>query len=119
MKRALFALLLWASPVGAQGTDAVVTGNVLDSTGAVVPSAAITALNINTGVQKQFVLNQTTLRTGDHLEQNLTLEVGGTREAVQVTANADSVNYLNASQGGLMNSQRIQELPVTSRSLTA
>jgi len=131
--------------VGAQGTDAVVTGNVLDSSGAAIPAAAITALNLNTGVQtmvtsnasgvylfaalppgdyrlsaqkdgfKRLDLNQTTLRVGDHLEQNLTLEVGAARESVEVTANADSVNYLTSSQGGLLNSQRIQDLPVSGR----
>ena len=145
MRRVLGALLLFASLAAAQGTDAVVTGNVLDSTGAVMPDAAITAKNINTGVVtmvtsnasgvyrfaalppgdyrisaekegfKQYVLNQTTLRTGDRLEANLILEVGATKESVEVTANADSVNYLTSSQGGLLNSQRIQDLPVTNR----
>jgi hypothetical protein len=145
MRRVLSAVLLLASLAGAQGTDAVVTGNVLDSTGAVIPAAAITAKNINTGVQtmvtsnasgvylfaalppgdynitaekegfKQFVLTRTTLRTGDHLEQNLILEVGATKESVEVTANADSVNYLTSSQGGLLNSERIQDLPVSGR----
>jgi hypothetical protein len=145
MRRVLAALIFYASLAAAQGTDAVVTGNVLDSTGAVIPDAAITAKNINTGVQtmvtsnasgvyrfaalppgdyrisaekqgfKQFVLNQTTLRTGDRLEANLIMEVGATKESVEVTANADSVNYLTSSQGGLLNSQRIQDLPVTNR----
>jgi hypothetical protein len=139
-------LLFALTPLlGAQGTDAVVSGNVLDATGAVMPSAAITALNLNTGVKtmvtsnasgvylfaalppgdyridaakegfKTLVLNQITLRTGDHLEQNLILDVGATKESVEVTANSDSVNYLTSSQGGLLNSQRIQELPVSGR----
>jgi hypothetical protein len=138
----LFALTPF---LDAQGADAVVSGNVLDATGAAMPSAAITALNLNTGVKtmvtsnasgvylfaalppgdyridatkegfKTLVLNQITLRTGDHLEQNLILEIGATKESVEVTANSDSVNYLTSSQGGLLNSQRIQELPVSGR----
>jgi hypothetical protein len=131
----------------AQGTDAVVSGNVLDPTGAIVPAATITALNLNTGVKtvvtsnasgvylyaalppgdyrftaekegfKRLDLNETTLRIGDHLQQNLTLQVGATKESVEVTANTDSVSYLAASQGGLLNSQRIQDLPVSGRNV--
>lgn len=129
----------------AQSTDAVVSGNILDTSGANVPAAIITALNVNTGVKtvvvsnasgvylfaalppgeyrfgaekqgfKRLDLNETTLRVGDHLQQNLTLQLGGITETVEVAANADSVNYLSTSQGGLLNSQRIQELPVSGR----
>ncbi len=136
----LFALLAFA-----QGTDAVVTGTVLDPTGAVMPETAVTALNTDTGVSitvksnsagvyefptlqpgtytlsadkqgfKKSVLNAMTLRTGDHVEQNIKLEVGSTSESVQVTASAEGVQYLTASQGGVLNSQRIQDLPVNSR----
>ncbi|HTX39911.1 MAG TPA: carboxypeptidase-like regulatory domain-containing protein [Bryobacteraceae bacterium] len=145
MKRVSISLILFACLANAQGTDAVVTGNVLDATGAAIAAAVITAVNVNTGVQtqvtsnasgvylfaalppgdyrltaekegfKELVRNQTTLRLGDHLEQNLVLEVGATKESVQVTANSDSVNYLTSSQGGLLNSQRIQDLPVSGR----
>ncbi len=34
---------------------------------------------------------------------------------MEVIANSDSVNYLTSSQGGLLNSQRIQDLPVSGR----
>jgi len=145
VKRVSISLILFACLANAQGTDAVVTGNVLDATGAAIAAAVITAVNVNTGVQtqvtsnasgvylfaalppgdyrltaekegfKELVRNQTTLRLGDHLEQNLVLEVGATKESVQVTANSDSVNYLTSSQGGLLNSQRIQDLPVSGR----
>src|SRR5262249_24427855 len=64
---------------------------------------------------KPLDLNETTLRVGDHLQQNLTLQLGAATERVQVTADSDSVNYLTSSQGGLLNSTRIQELPVSSR----
>ena len=40
-------LITSAPAVWAQGTDAVVSGNVLDGSGAIIPSATITALNIN------------------------------------------------------------------------
>jgi hypothetical protein len=142
----IFSLSLSLTPFAtAQSTDAVVSGSVLDVSGAHIPSASITALNLKTGVVKDvisnaagvylfaalppgdyrftakkdgfrtYVLNQTTLRIGDHFEQNLILQVGAVAESVQVTAEADSVNYLTSSQGGLLSSQRIQDLPVSSR----
>jgi hypothetical protein len=143
----LLALILLASAAWTQSTDAVVSGNVLDPTGANVPSAVITALNLNTGVKtsvvsnasgvylfaalppgeyrfsaekegfKRLDLNATTVRVGDRLQQNLPLQVGVTAETVEVASNTDSVNYLSTSQGGQLNSQRIQELPVSGRNV--
>src|SRR6202012_2841490 len=108
----------------AQSTDAVASGNVLDRSGASIPGASITALNLNTGVStattsnsagvylfaalppgnyrftakkegfKAFVLNQTVLSVGDHFDQNVILDLGAIAESVQVTADSDSVNYL-------------------------
>ena len=138
-------LFLLASLAAAQGTDAVLTGSVLDSTGAVVPQASVTALNINTGVAtretsnasgvylfpvlppgdytitaekagfKKYQLERLTLRTGDHVEQNLPLQLGGSTETVQVVADSEAVNYLNSSQGGLLSSTRVSDLPLASR----
>ena len=60
------------------------------------------------------MLSGLTLRTGDHVQQNLHLEVGAATETVQVAATAEGVQYLTASQGGLVNSTRIADLPVSS-----
>lgn len=139
------AVILFASLAAAQGTDAVLTGSVLDSTGAVIPEASVTALNLNTGVAtkevsnasgvylfpvlapgdytitaeksgfKIYKLERLTLRTGDNVQQNLTLDVGGSTETVQVVANSEAVNYLNSSQGGLLSTTRILDLPLASR----
>lgn len=139
--------VLFVSLAAAQGTDALLTGTVLDPTGAHVPDAKVIALNINTGVAfsvvsnssgvylfpvlppgdysvtaertgfKRFALDKLTLRTGDHVEQNLTLEVGGVTETVQVEANSEAVNYLTSSQGGLLSTARIQDLPVSGRNV--
>jgi hypothetical protein len=142
---ALFMLL--ASLAAAQGTDALLTGNVVDSTGAHIPDAVVTALNINTGVSttehsnasgvylfpvlppgeyrivtekagfKKNVLDRLTLRTGDHVEQNLAMQLGVVTETVQVEANAEAVNYLTSSQGGLLSASRIEDLPVAGRNV--
>src|SRR5580658_7434994 len=141
----LLGVFLFALLASAQGTDAVVTGTVLDPAGAAMPDTSVTALNTDTGVSKtvksdsagvyefpalppgtytlsadrsgfrKFVMAGLTLRTGDHVEQNLKLEVGATTESVQVTATAEGVQYLTASQGGTLNAGRIEDLPVNSR----
>jgi hypothetical protein len=141
----LFACLI--SLAAAQGTDSLLTGTVLDATGAHVPDAAVTALNTNTGVAateksnasgvylfavlppgdyrittekagfKKFVLDKLTLRTGDHLVQNLSMEVGGVTETVEVQADAEAVSYLTSSQGGLLSSTRLEDLPVAARNV--
>jgi hypothetical protein len=141
----LLGVFLFALLASAQGTDAVVTGTVLDQAGAAMPDTLVTALNTDTGVSKtvksdsagiyefptlppgtytisanqkgfkEYVLGGLTLRTGDHVQQNLKLEVGATTESVQVTATAEGVQYLTASQGGLVNATRIEDLPVNSR----
>ena len=143
----LLSMLVLASLAAAQGTDALLTGNVLDSTGAHIPDASVTALNVNTGVTKvvksnsagvylfaalppgsyrlsadhanfkKLVLEQLTLRVGDHVEQNLTLELGAVSESIQVIADAEAINYLTASQGGTLSSQRIMDLPVSARNV--
>jgi Carboxypeptidase regulatory-like domain/TonB dependent receptor len=140
-------VLLLASLAAAQGTDSLLTGAIVDSTGAHIPGAVVTALNINTGVSttetsnasgvylfpvlppgdyrivtekagfKKNVLDRLTLRTGDHVEQNLAMELGVVTETVQVEANSEAVNYLTSSQGGLLSAARIADLPVTGRNV--
>jgi hypothetical protein len=146
LKKLVSAVFLFASLAAAQGTDALLTGNVLDSTGALVAEAKITALGINTGVTKtvlsnsagaytfvslepgdytvtvekvgfkKFVLAKLTLRVGDKVEENLRLEVGAATESVQVTADAEGTEYLTPTIGGLINQQRLDDLPVSDRS---
>ena len=53
---ALFILLTFVSTARAQSAvDGAVGGNVLDSTGAVVPNASVTVRNIGTNAQQQAV----------------------------------------------------------------
>jgi hypothetical protein len=136
---------VFACLAAAQGTDALLTGNVLDASGSVVPDATVVAVGIDTGVSKtvksnstgaytfvsllpgdysitvqkagfkKFVLNKLTLRVGDKVEENLTLEVGVATESVQVTADAAGVQYLTPTLGGLINQERINDLPVADR----
>ncbi len=141
LMKTIVGLLFLASLAYAQGTDAALTGAVQDQSGARVPDANVTALNIDTGVAtkelsnssgvylfpvlppgpyrviaektgfKKFVLDRLVLRTGDHVEQNLSLEVGTATETVQVEADSEAVNYLTSTQSGLISNTRIMDLP--------
>lgn len=141
----LFGVFLFALLASAQGTDALLTGNVLDASGAVVPDATINAVGIDTGVSKtvksnsagaytfvslepgdysitaqkagfkKFILGKLTLRVGDKVEENIKLEIGAATESVQVTADAEGVQYLTPTIGGLITEQRLDDLPVADR----
>ena len=141
----LLCVLCFAVLAAAQGQESVLTGEVLDSTGAKMPGAAVTALNVNTGVAtsavtndagvflfpalppgeykvtaekpgfKRYVLNKQILRVGDKVTINLPLDVGGVAETVEVTANAEAVNTLTASQGGTLSNTRLADLPLSTR----
>jgi hypothetical protein len=136
-----------SSALIAQETNAVVTGNVLDATGSQVPDAVITATNVNTGVMasqksnasgvytfltlqpgeyrftaektgfRKLTVEHIMLRTGDRMTQNLSLQVGAISEEVQVTADAEAINYLNTTQSSLITTRRIGELPTFGRNV--
>ncbi len=145
MKKLVSALFFFASLAAAQGTDALLTGNVLDSTGALVADAKVTALGIDTGVSKtvmsnssgaytfvsllpgdyritveragfkKYVMDRLTLRVGDKVEQNLQIEVGAVTDTIQVAADAEGVEYMTPTIGGTINQARLDDLPVADR----
>src|SRR5262245_11228994 len=104
----------------AQGTDAMVSGTVVDSTGAVVSGTSVVVTSIRTGIRistisneagvylypslqpgvytltaehpgfKKYVLRELTLNTGDKISINLTLDIGSVNESVEVLAEASA-----------------------------
>ncbi|MCS7315273.1 MAG: TonB-dependent receptor [Bryobacterales bacterium] len=111
----LIACALWAS---AQSTDAVLSGTVLDPSGAAVPGVTVIAENVKTGVAstvtsneagvylfaalppgtyritvehpgfRRFVYQGLVLEVGGRVQLNIPLELGPTAETVEVTAQA-------------------------------
>lgn len=118
-------IILLAIPVSAQVSAGIISGKVMDSTGAVVPNAQITVTQTATNVDavsatnsdglfrvpslldgpykvavtaagfKKQVRDGLTLRIGENLNVELTLEVGSVSEAVEVTAALPHVGYAN------------------------
>ena len=138
-------LLLAVSVSLAQLPTATILGVVKDGTGAVVPGAALTARNTDTGQSRGTVSGEdgsyrfaalpvgnyeiraehagfrAEVRSGLMLTVaqeavvNLTMQVGAIEQTVAVTAEAPLVNTTGASLGGLVNEDRIADLPLNGR----
>lgn len=140
-----FLFLIIASVTFAQLPTATILGIVRDTSGAVVPDASLTARNVETGQTRATVSAadgsyrfpalpvgnyevrvehpgfQSEVRSGLTLTVtqeavvNVTLQVGAVEQTVSVTAEASLVNTTSGSLGGLVNEQRMAELPLNGR----
>lgn len=142
---AAFVLLCCAIPVRAQVT-ASIKGVITDASGAVVPSATVTARNTETGVTRTtasdndgtylvLVLpvgryevrvvkagfqNSTRggidLKVGQEAEIDVRLEVSTAKEAVTVSEDAPIVNASTSDISGLVGAREVKQLPLNGRS---
>jgi len=124
------------------------TGTVTDPSGGVVGGASVTATNVGTGQSRTTMTDSSgtykfsLLTPGDYsvkfsasgfktatvpsIAVNITetpvlnqkLEVGGQTTQVTVEATAETIQTQNATNGGLVTSQEINELPLVSRNYT-
>ena len=137
-------LLLGASLAPAQLPTGAISGRVLDSSGAAIPAATVTATNRETGrvhttetsasgnyktilpvgvydVRVEAPSFRSEVRQSLKLEVaqeavlNFTLSVGSVQETVTVTAEAPLVDTTSGSLGGLVNEQRLSDLPLNGR----
>src|SRR5262249_38808830 len=121
------------------------SGTVVDPTNAVVANAQIIAMNVRTGVMtttatndagiyvfasiqpglyrftaeapsfQTYVLNDVNVEVGARLNINFSLVLAGAATAVEVTALPDPLLSNTASVGGVINDQRVQNLPLPDR----
>src|SRR5713226_8607437 len=124
---------------------ATILGVLKDSSGAVVPDAGITAKNLETGLTRTAVSGADgsyrlsalpvgayevrvehpgfrtevrsglTLAVGQEAVVNLTLQVGAVEQTVAVTGEAPLVNTTSGSLGGLVDEQKVADLPLNGR----
>ena len=129
-----------------QGFSGTISGVVRDATGSVVPDAAITVRNLETGLTrtaqtganggftvpalpvgpyeltvekpgfKQQVRMGIRLVVGQEAVVNFTLEVGTVQQTVEVTGEAPIVNTTLASTSGLITEGQIKNMPLNGRS---
>ncbi len=145
----LLLTLLWAGGIApAQVTTAAISGVVEDSSGRVVPGAAITVHRIATGLRRTTATDgagryltldldpgayevqaeksgfQTEVREGIELTVgreavvDFTLKVGPVRETVVVSGEAPLVDTANTSMGNVVERQTIADLPLNGRDYT-
>jgi hypothetical protein len=137
--------LICSMLVSAQSTGGRVLGRVADSSGAVLAGVKVTATNEATGVTRDTVTNdsgeygfpqvpigtytlkfdltgfKTNERKGIQVELNQvvtfnsTLEIGETKEVVEVTSEAPLVDTTSTQLGAIVNNKSVNELPLNQR----
>jgi hypothetical protein len=142
----LFALLLISVVGVAQETRSTLTGRVTDTTGAVIPNAQISIVNIATGALtkavsnsagdytvpflvpgryqvtvlspgfRSYVHNGITLQTEQTVTENVQMAVGTSDQSVTVNAEVPLVDTATASTGQVLTSEEVQDLPSNGRS---
>jgi hypothetical protein len=144
MKYLLSTFFLALSLFGQTSTTQL-TGTVSDSSGAVVPNAAVTATNDATGLSytqtttdaglfafpsipvgsytlsieakgfKKFTRTKIVLQINTPATLNAALEVGAATETVMVEANAETLQTNNATIGNVVERKAIEALPLNGR----
>ncbi len=148
MPRVLLVIAGLCYTGAALAQTAQITGRVTDSTGAVVPGTTITVRQVATGIDRKVATNEAgyytvpllppgeyrvsvaqqgfkpitrsgiILEVDQRAELNFTLEVGAVAESIEVTAAVAQLNTVEASQGQVIENQRIVELPLNGRTYT-
>src|SRR5450759_2124232 len=148
IRRFLLVCAILALPGIGYAQEAVLTGTVSDTTGAVLPGITVTATNEATGNTFEAVTDGrgadtiparvgayrikaelkgfgTVTRTGVQLlvgqtvTINMQMAPGGVAETVTVSAEAPLLNTVTSSLGGNIDSRQVAEMPVAARSWMA
>jgi len=147
-RRVLAIGVILLLPVAAFAQEAVLTGTVTDSTGAVLPGVTVTASNEATGntfvgVTDERGIYRIPVRIGNYrvtselqgfataMRSDVQMLVGQTatlnlqmapstvQETVTVTGEAPLIDLKNSSLGGNIDGRQVQELPVNGRNWMA
>ena len=140
-----FSLLTIVKPAMSQLPTATILGTVKDSTGAVIPGAAITAKSVETGLTRSAVSAEAgsyrlsalpvgayevrvelpgfrtevrsglTLTVSQEAVVNFSLQPGAIDQTVVVTEDAPLVNTTSGALGGLVDERKVAELPLNGR----
>ena len=131
----------------AQGRTASISGNIMDESGAVLPGVTVTVTNLDTGISRSLVTDdtgryrapelelgnygvkaelagfQTTIRSGIELTVgrsavvDIFLKVGEVSEEITVSGEAALVETREATMSGLVTAQAIADLPLNGRNM--
>lgn len=136
------ALLMCSTSLHAQDSHATISGQITDTSGAVVVGAAVQAKEVSAGTVATATTNGTgiytipfllpgsytvtaemqgfkktsqenvELRVNDNVKVDLHMEIGSTSQSVTVTAAPPPMDTENASEGQVVDTKRIQDLPL-------
>ena len=139
------AVALTAAPSSAQTTNAVLSGVVNDAQGGVLPGVTVTVRNTETGFTRTVVteadgryrlaglapgrydlrvelqgfgavaVTDITLTTGGEVVRDVTMQVQGVQESVQVSAEAPVVQTTRSEVSGVVTQEQMQMLPLETR----
>jgi hypothetical protein len=134
--------------VQAQVAGGTITGTVVDSSGRVLPNASVSITNVATGITRSVTTNEDGLYTAPNLlpasyeltfavpgfktevrsgieltvgatvSMNMTMQVGGSKETVQVVTEAPDVQLATSDISAVVNATTVRELPLNGRSWT-
>ncbi len=138
---AAILLILAMPSSNAQDSRGAITGRVTDQQGGVIPSAKVAVTNTQTNEVRRITTNETgyyeanflepstysvavesdgfkrlnrtgiTVNVGARLEINVTLQIGGLAETVEVSAEAPLLETTTASGGRVLDQQQLINLP--------
>ncbi|MGB8539979.1 MAG: carboxypeptidase-like regulatory domain-containing protein [Acidobacteriaceae bacterium] len=141
----VFVAMLPIASVGSAQTTSAISGTVMDTTGAVIPAAKITATNTGTGIQFHTVadtagayhisqlppgsysmeVTSTGFSTADiqpfqllvaqQVQQNFTLAVGAAVQSVTVASDTLLIDTVQSGQGQVIGRQTVEDLPLNGR----
>jgi hypothetical protein len=145
----VLAMLFFAAPGLRAQDNATINGTVVDTTGAVVPNAAITITNDATGQKRETVSNSTgayrfanvgigkytlvatakgfqkytktdiVVNVAQTVEADVSLTVGSEAETVTVAADALQVQSETSEVSTLISGQQVEELATNGRNVTS
>jgi hypothetical protein len=146
MKRISLLFMLLTAIAFGQEFRATITGRVTDSSGAVIPKAAIVVTNTNTGVRTNTISDKSgsytvpfllpgtysitvtvngfqtylhdgiKLQTGDKITEDVPLTIGSTSEKIYVSADAPLIQTATATAGQVLTTEEVENLPSNGRS---
>jgi hypothetical protein len=144
-----FICSLFTLPLSAQFDTGTIAGSVTDSSGAVIPRAAVTVTNVGTGLKKtlqtdtggnftasalpfgtyvvaadvsnfaQATSQQIVLNVGATVHVNLTMNVAAAGQVIEVTGTATTVDTASSTAGTTLNSTQISNLPINGRDVSS
>ncbi|MBS1850582.1 MAG: TonB-dependent receptor [Acidobacteria bacterium] len=142
-------IFLFTALASAQFDTGTIAGSVVDPSGAVVPAATVTITNVGTGLQKKLETDtsgnfvaaamplgnyvvtasaggfvetkspEIRLNVGGTVKLNLTLNVAGVEQAIEVTGTTTTVAIDTTTTGSSLDSNQIANLPVNGRDVSS